>query len=138
MAFFPNRRTIRRVGCDGATIARVRWLYADPNSPEERRQILDVSRQIDAWWREFGTRTADLDALFHGKAAIRGNGHRLVSSEHGQPESDGAHRGRASRPVSRAATCPVIIESVIEAGAMEREVNSAIAAFEEARSVLAV
>jgi hypothetical protein len=44
--------------------------------------------------------------------------------------------GRVSSHVP--ATCPVIIESVIEAGAMEREVEVAIAAFEETQSLAAV
>lgn len=93
----------------------MRWLYADPNRPEERAYVQESSHRIDSWWRSFAARASDLAALFEGKKqwdlpgwmhetlqaihpelmweygpAVRGNGHRLVIT----PES-----ARALRPL---------------------------------------
>jgi hypothetical protein len=101
----------------------MRWLYADPSRPEERRYIEDTSRRIDAWWRSFAERTHDLDSLFSGKAewdlpawmekhlqaihpslmweygpAVRSKGHRLVIT----PETQHWLRPLVSTIVERA------------------------------------
>ncbi len=93
----------------------MRWLYADPNRPEERAYVEETSRQIDAWWRSFAEKANDLVVLFEGKKkwdlpgwmtetlqavhpelmweygpAVRVKGHRLVIT----PESE-----RALRPL---------------------------------------
>ena len=46
----------------------MRWLYADPNRPDERRHIEATVARIDEWWLQFAKKTADLDALFSRKA----------------------------------------------------------------------
>ncbi|HEX2831581.1 MAG TPA: hypothetical protein VHW00_01120 [Thermoanaerobaculia bacterium] len=81
----------------------MRWLYADPNVPQERQYVQQTVANIDAWWREFVAKNGDIDALIHQKSrwdlpgwmqqwlqaihpnlmwefggAVRGKGHRLV------------------------------------------------------------
>ena len=46
---------------------RMRWLHADPNLAVERQYIETTVGRIDAWWREFASKTHDLDALPRGK-----------------------------------------------------------------------
>jgi hypothetical protein len=45
----------------------MRWRFPDPTDRREERERQTVLARVDAWWAEFRTKTADLDALFHGK-----------------------------------------------------------------------
>jgi hypothetical protein len=44
----------------------MRWMYADPNRPEDRERVRETAAKIDAWWNEFVRRADDLNALFRG------------------------------------------------------------------------
>ncbi len=45
----------------------MRWLFYDPNDPLEAAQHQSVLASIDRWWREFQSKTDDLDAMFSNR-----------------------------------------------------------------------
>lgn len=45
----------------------MRWRFHNPNDPDEASQHNAVVEKIDAWWREFQTKTEDLAAFFDQK-----------------------------------------------------------------------
>jgi hypothetical protein len=45
----------------------MRWRFPDPSDRRAERERQAILSRIDAWWAEFRTKTADLDALFSAK-----------------------------------------------------------------------
>src|SRR5829696_8907501 len=45
----------------------MRWLFSDPNNPEEAAYVRQTMAAIDRWWQAFGAKTDDLAALFKGR-----------------------------------------------------------------------
>ena len=108
----------------------MRWLFADPDNPDEMAYRQRTLAAIDAWWRAFQSKATDLDALFSNRSnwdlpqwmidhlgaihprimweygpAKRQEGHRLVIT----PESE-----RWLRPVVR-----TLLERAPKIGAWE-------------------
>lgn len=87
----------------------MRWLFADPNNPDEAAHVRATVAKIDDWWKAFQSKRANIEGLFKRKshwnlpqfmedtlqaidprlmwefgAALRGPGHRLVITPESQ------------------------------------------------------
>src|SRR5262245_38612685 len=87
----------------------MRWLYADPNNPEEAASVREKIAAIDHWWQAFQKKQSSIEGLFKRKssfnlpkfmedslqaidprlmwefgAAVRQPGHRLVITPESQ------------------------------------------------------